>query len=508
MAITAMAATAAAAINPTATKVWLNDRVVSRGVVVLGEHRIIIDGLPMTSDPKAEEAIISALLVAGMTDSLEAQMRQTPLLKTEDFYVWSYGILFAAIRRMFTDGKAVDTITLADFLRQSKDKSGQPMLEQVGGEAMLNSLASQAHVNLEEYTRIVREHAALRQTVFELEALRNILHGSKTSDLLAMLGNIRSLADNAQTRILSLHADNGVRLDEIMPEHLMQVLAEQNNPQMVEMFSTGFPSLDNYIHGWAKRRLYLVGGSNGMGKSAFLLSTGVAAMRAGKRVCFVSLELSRQEMLERIACNIASVDSKRMAKRQMLPDEQARLLPILAELEDLAEAGAHMRLVCLPSKPTLDQFEAEIEKVYQTGGFDMLIIDYIGWGRFSENDPRLKNGNTVGFTGALFNRVDTFKMRYDCPVLVAVQINRAHEAQADKRPQLHHIADSKIGGDNADVVLFVHRPARYDDAEAPEKGELLIRKNRYGEEGTALIRAELQFNRFSPWSERIDTDRF
>lgn len=501
-----MTAATATATNP--ARLWLNERNIAKGVIMLGDQRVIVEGLPMPSDPKAEEAIISALLVAGMTDSLEAQLRQIVLLKAEDFYVWTFGILFAAIRRMTEQGKAVDNITLADFLRQTKDKSGQSMLDQIGGEAMLSSLASQAHVNLEDYARIVREHAAHRQTVFELEALRNIVHSAKPSDLLAMLGSMRNLADSAQTRILSLHADNGVRLDESMPDHLMQIIAEQAHPQMVELFSTGFPSLDEYIHGWAKRRLYLVGGSNGMGKSAFLLSTGVAALRAGKRVCFVSLELSRQELLERIACNIASVDSKRMAKRQMLPDEQARLLPILAELDDLADAGAHMRLVCLPSKPTLDQFEAEIEKVYQTGGFDLLIIDYIGWGRFSENDPRLKNGNTVGFTGALFNRVDTFKMRYDCPVLVAVQINRAHEAQADKRPQLHHIADSKIGGDNADVVMFVHRPGRYDDAEAPEKGEMLIRKNRYGEEGTALIRAELQYNRFTPWSERRGIDRF
>lgn len=485
--------------------VWLNSRAVERGYVLVGDKKVALAGLPLPYDGRVEKMLIGAILSASITGTVDRQLEQVPQLRIEDFYQWELGVIYGAILKLHAEGRFVDELSLCDFLRMTKDKQdvSKNLLMQVGGEKFIAQLLDDPSSNLTAHSQMVREHANLRLTMFEVEQLRERLLRTKPTEMLGVVGELNTLVESAQQRLLAMNNANGLDVSLDMKPHLERIVQEHLHPELVEYMKTGFADLDEYITGWAKRRLYLVGGSNGMGKSAFLLSTGLAALREGKRVCFVSLELSKQELLERIACSMLGLDSRKMSKRQLDAQELARFQPLLVELDHLSEIGGQMRLVCLPFKPTIDQFQMEIEKVWQTGGFDLLIIDYVGWGRFSENDPRFKNGNTVGFTGAIFNKVDSFKTRYNCPVVVAVQINREHERNADKRPELRNIADSKIGGDNADVVMFVHRPDRYDAGEVQGRAELLIRKNRYGEEGTAYMKSELQFNRFSPWTEAV-----
>ncbi len=495
--------------KPTTSSIWIHNRAVERGYLEINNKKFSIAGLIFPHDVRAERAVLASILQAGMTGETDDVMSELALLQSEDFHIWSNGIIYRAMLRLQKMQRPIDIVTLTHFLSDAKDPQNprQSVLEMIGGDVFLGDMVRESFgSHLSHYADLLRQQAVHRVMLFEIEQLRQDVQKGTSSELLKMMDVMSKVTERAQERVFSLHANNGSKLSEDLPSHLQKVYHEQMNPETLEYMTTGFESLDAYLHGWSKRRLYLVGGSNGMGKSAFLLSSGLAALRAGKKVCFVSLELSQQELLERIACNIAAIDSRRMAKRDMTAQELGRFKPLVDELTTLASKGAQMRLVCLPYKPTLAQFEAEIEKVKQTGGFDLLIIDYVGWGRFSETDPNFKNGNTVSFTGAIFNCVDRLKVRYDCPVVVAVQINRDHEKNADKRPELRNIADSKIGGDNADVVLFVHRPDRYDLSETPNRSELIIRKNRYGEEGVAVIRAELQYNRFTAWQDGQGVD--
>jgi replicative DNA helicase len=481
-------------------ELWIHDGTVRSGLVEIDGYKLSIAQLPLTGDENAERSIIVNLLLAGLGGQANEIFEQVYPLKVQDFFKWRYGAIYHAVTRLHSTGRDIDYVSIISQLQTKNPKTGKTALEEIGGSQFIIQLMGETvGKNLKEYARIIRESATKRTMLVQFEHLRVKLHNIKPSDMINAVGMVSEFTGDIQQRVVGLNPDNGFKVGSEMPEHLKRVWYEQHHPEAVEYTTTGFKTLDAYINGWGKRRLYLVGGSNGMGKSAFLLSTAIAAMRAGKRVCFVSLELSKQELLERIACNVGAIDSRRMSRREMTAEELGRFDPIMRELKQLDSQGATMRLVCLPFKPTLDQFCIEIEKVWQTGGFDMLIIDYVGWGRFNESDARLRTGNTVGFTGAMFNRIDTFKTKYNCPVVVAVQINRDHENSKDKRPELRHIADSKIGGDNADVVMFVHRPDRYDDSAMPNCSELIIRKNRYGEEGTAQIRAELRYNRFEEW---------
>lgn len=428
----------------------------------------------------AEKSLVASML-------LDSTVLDETSIRPEQFYSDAMARIFQAMQRMRRTGTPIDTVTLAEELIAG----GQ--LESVGGLAVLGELmdvvSHSAHAGY--YASLIAEKWMRREIIYAARGIESeCFESGKTPDeILATAVQRLSQLDDGSDR------DGLVTLGESCQQVLDEIMKRQNGDDQTGCLSTGFPDLDHMLGGFREGQMIVLAARPAMGKSALGLNIARNVLKAGKGVLFISLEMSHSEMTERLLSSETGVNGHDITSGKV--SEQQRF-----ELSTCAEAISRNRLFYLDNKYSIADITAKARLAYRKHGVRFVVADYL-----QLVDAESKRGMLrEQAVSSVSRELKRLAMELKIPVLVLSQLNREVEKRDDKRPKLSDIRESGAIEQDANVVLFLHRPDAYDAEDRPGQAELIIAKNRTGPTGMLLLTWRKEFCRFESYAPMQDFD--
>ncbi len=437
-------------------------------------------------DIDAEMAVLGAVFIEG-----DAISRAMEILDETCFYRTAHQRIFRAAAKLFDNRQPVDVITMADILQ----KSGE--LESVGGNLYLIELAEKVPTaaNVEYHARIVLEKALARKLI-------NVTTGisSKCYDT---YDDVYALVDLAEKEIFSLSEKRlrkgFVSITPILTETFERIEGYHHKSDSVTGVPTGFKSLDELTSGFQKSELIIIAGRPSMGKTAFALNIAkYASIHKNIPIGIVSLEMASYQLAMRMLCSEAKVDSH-LVRTGKLPKTLWTNLSMT--VGNLAEAPIYVD--DSPAQSILE-IKAKARRIKYEKKIEMLIIDYLQLIRGMQGvESRQQEISMIS------QSLKALSKELDIPIVALSQLSRAVESRGgDRRPQLSDLRESGAIEQDADVVLFIYRPAVYGRVE-PEMeniAEVIIGKQRNGPTGTIELIFKKEYVSFEDKSPRQEQD--
>lgn len=413
---------------------------------------------------EAEQSLLGALLI-----DKEAIVKIGETLKAEHFYrIEQHGQIYSAILELFEQRDPIDLVTVTDKLRQ------RDALDKVGGSAYLaelvNMVPTSAHI--ESYAKIIRDHAIRRQliassTKFIEEAYDETIE-------------INEIIEDSESSIFAISQDH-IKKDFV---HIRDVLASsfdrlddlQKNSGKLRGVPTGFRDLDARLAGLQDSNLIILAARPGVGKTSFALNIAQhAAIKTGQPVAFFSLEMSQEELVDRLLVSQADIDAFKLKTGRLDARDLDRLSIAMGEL---AEAPIH-----IDDTPgaSMAEIRTKARRLQSEQGLRLIIVDYLQLitGRNIENRVQV----VTEISQSLKNLARELKV----PVIALSQLSRAVESRTVKKPQLSDLRESGGIEQDADVVMFLYREESPDGLEnineSTFKVKLDIQKHRNGSTG-------------------------
>ena len=431
---------------------------------------------------EAERGVLGSVLL--MNEVLDEVVE---VLAADHFYTDGHRKIFSAIRRLYDNGtQAIDPLTLAEELdrhSQLDDIGGASYLEQV-----LESVPHAAHARY--YAGIVREKWVQRQLIFACnEILSECYDGSNDPD---------DVLSAAEQRIFRILDDQGeprkIEIKDILLDAFDRINERMENDEVISGIPTGFPDLDQRLNGLQPSELVVLAARPSMGKTALVcnLAEGVA-MEAGLGVLLFSLEQSNLELAERLLCIRSQVNSHRLRSGTLDDDERKLLVHASAELSE-----SPLFLDDQPGR-TIAQITAVARRLQRRNGVRVVIIDYL-----QLIEPEDKSSPREQQIALITRRLKALAKELSVPVIALAQLNRGVEHREDKRPRLSDLRESGAIEQDADVVMFLHRPEHYNPEDRPGEADVIIAKNRNGPTDSVTltwIKESMRFTNFSSLDE-------
>lgn len=425
---------------------------------------------------EAEQAVLGAMMLEPEVGSSVFEM-----LQPEDFYRDNHRLIFSAIRDLFEKGEPIDLVSVAEILRQ------QGRLEQVGGIAAISAIARSVPsvANVEYYSKLVTEKALLRQLI---RATSSILErGYEPGE------EARVLLEEAEKMILDLSRrrvkDGFSFIRDVLLETFEKIEYLYANKGNLTGVPTFFTELDRMTSGWQPSDLVIIASRPSMGKTAMVLNMAQnAAVRAKVPVAIFSLEMSKEQLVQRMLCGEAMVDQQRVRTGELLDTDWPKLTRAVGPLSDapiFIDDTVGITLVELRSK-------ARRLKVEHNLG--LIVIDYlqllsVGKGKKTEN----RQQEVAQISRTLKGLARELKV----PVVALSQLNRGVEQRQNKRPIMSDLLESGAIEADADVISFIYRDEYYNhDTEKKGIAELIIAKHRNGPVGTVELGFLKEFTKF------------
>lgn len=439
------------------------------------------------NDEFAEDAVLGSLLLGGAVVMNDL----ATFLRPDHFYHQPKGTIYAAMQELYAKSIPIDIVTVGAALE------AMGALAQTGGSSRLAQLeqAVPTTANAVHYARIVKQAAVKRLGI------------KIAQDLLAEGFDPQVEADDfvtrAQTRFFSLAlADSKEGFERVGEGQLGSMLdriqsATQNG---VAGLLTGFKDVDRILRGLRNSELVIVAGKTSMGKTSLVLNIAVSALRQDppRPVAMFSLEMSKENLTERLVAQVAQVDSTKLRDGGLDPIEYDKITRAVTEMYEWP--------VFIDADPMLDAMGmlAKARQLHQqqtangNGGLGLCIVDYV---QLMSADGG-KDANRTQEVGQIAKACRAVARELDIPVLAVSQLSRANDKREDKRPILSDLRDSGELEQIADVVLFVHRPEAYKPEEKPGIAEILIRKNRNGPTGEVDLYFKKHLTQFGDMTYR------
>ena len=428
---------------------------------------------------EAEESLIGAMLLSSEAVSLAYETVQS-----EDFYRPLHGQIFSAIIALANAGEPVDYVTVQAKLQER----GAVAIELAVLSALQMNTPSAA--NALHYAELVREKAQQRRLIS--------VAGEIVDDAYVATEDVVGLIDEAERKINAI-GDAG-RVDSVSPlQRLLlveaDILEERGETRgRINGLETGYKSLDLILQGLQPSSMTIVGARPGTGKTAFALGILIHVGAVVKRpALFFSLEMSRQELAERILASTARIDSSKLRTGDLSDADWNRAHEAFGYLQSAK--------VFIDDNPALTVMDvrARARRIrQQNGDLGVVIIDYL---QLMSSRGRAENRQVE--VSDMSRSLKILARELQCPVIALSQLSRKLEERADKRPMMSDLRESGSLEQDADVVLFLFRPEQYGEVPNDKKAdaEIIVGKNRNGPTRTAHLTWRGEFARFDNVAE-------
>jgi len=421
------------------------------------------DRLP-PSNVDAEEALLGSLLIDN-----DAIFDVSSFLKSDAFYREKNKWIYESILGLSDRREPVDLITLSDELRRRNQ------LEEIGGEAyiigLLNIVPTSVHA--QHYGHIV-EAASVRRRMIAAASTIATLAFEQEEDISVTI-------DRAEQALFSISEERTTRdlvaVKEVARAYLDRIEELHERGDEVIGVPTSYTDLDRLLGGLNKSDLIIIAARPGMGKTALQLAIGqAAARRYGKRIALFSLEMSAEQLVQRMIAAETRIDSQRLRRGDLEEHEWPIFYESVGRLSE-----THIFIDDTPSITPL-QLRTKCRRLYSEHGIDLIMVDYL---QLMQADRSY--GNRVQEISEISRGLKGLARELDVPLIANSQLSRAVEARNDKRPMLADLRDSGSIEQDADVVMFIYRDDYYshDESERPNIAEINIAKHRNGP--TAVI---------------------
>ncbi|MDQ4100172.1 MAG: replicative DNA helicase [Chloroflexota bacterium] len=424
----------------------------------------VVERLP-PHNIEAEQSVLGSILI-----DRDAIIRIASYVKPDDFYISANGRVYQAILDLYNRREPTDFVTLSDEL----ERKGQ--LDDIGGigylSSLLNSVPTAVHV--EYYGRIVERTATLRRLIDAGTRIVGIGYREEVAAEDALDAAERALFEVSQRRTTR----DFVSIAEVLDRFFDQIEYLQQHRGDVVGVPTGFADLDQLTGGLQRSDLIILAARPSMGKTALALGLAYgAAVQHGKTVGIFSLEMSAEQLVQRLLSTETGVDSHRLRLGQIDDSEWERISRALGRLSEaniFIDDSANAAVMDVRSKARRLQAEH---------GVDMIIVDYLQLmsGRRSDNRVQEISEISRGLKG--------LARELNVPVIALSQLSRAVESRSDHRPMLSDLRESGSIEQDADIVMFIYRDDKYDE-NSEKKGiaEVIVAKHRNGPVGSVNLR--------------------
>lgn len=432
-------------------------------------------------DIEAEQAILGCML----TDK-DAVISAIEVLKEDSFYREDNRAIYSAILSLYSRNEPVDIITVkAELVEQGN-------FERVGGLEYLAELPERVPTtaNVEKYIKIVDEKATLRSLI-------------QTSNELIALGydeseDVDSIMDMAEKKVFGLSQKKSAKGYTALKDVLVGSFAEleklYNQKGNVTGITTGFIDLDNKTAGLHNSDLIIIAARPAMGKSAFAINLATnAAIKANVPAVIFNLEMSKEQVGNRILCSEAMVDSNKIRTGQIEDEDWMKLATTLGELSEAP--------IYIDDTPGISIMEirAKCRKLKLEKNIGLIVIDYLqliqGTGK--------KNASREQEISEISRSLKILAKELDVPVIALSQLSRTAERRDDKRPMLSDLRESGAIEQDADIVIFLYRDDYYnEDTEKKNVAEVILAKHRGGSTGTVELAWMPSYTKFANLDRR------
>ncbi|MEO9005503.1 MAG: replicative DNA helicase [Candidatus Dormibacter sp.] len=434
----------------------------------------LVQGRVPPHDLDAEMSVVGSIILDPLSIAKVLQF-----LHPEDFYRENNGQIYRAALDLFAAGEPIDNVTLAAQLQT------MGLLDRVGGRAQLASMqgAVPTAANIEYYGRIVKEKAYKRRLI---SAGSNIAGFGYDDSIEAeeAINQAQSLvfgvADDRDQRELS-------RLYDLLGPAMERISLQMESGQGIVGIASGFHDLDRMTGGFKDSDLIIVAGRPSMGKTSMALNMGLhAALENKKSVVIFSLEMSKEQLTERLLTEQAQIDAQRLHRGLLSEAEYDRVSNALGPLGEAA--------IYIDDTPAMDELTLQLKarQAKMRHDIDLVIVDYLQLmhGRSRGDDNRVQEVSSIS------RALKALARELRIPVIAISQLSRAPEQRPDKRPILSDLRESGALEQDADLVMFLFRPEYYKSDERPGIAEIIVAKHRNGPTGMIELKFRRDHTRF------------
>lgn len=435
----------------------------------------MIDRVP-PQNIEAEQSVLGAMII-----SRDAIADASQYLVETDFYREAHRIAFSTMIDIFNRNEPVDLITVTEQLRKTNQ------LEKVGGITFLTSLANSVPTaaNMTYHAKIVKEKAQLRSLI-------------NTATTITAMGyeddeDVDTVLDKSEKMILDVASNRTV--GDFIPIKTILLDTFSKIEQMHEAkggitgLATGFKDLDRLTSGLQPSDLILIAARPSMGKTAFTLNIAAnAAVRKKEPVAFFSLEMSKEQLVQRMLCSEGAIDSQRMRTGGLLDDDWQRLISAADRLSSAP--------IFIDDTPgiTIMELRSKARRLKLEKGLSLIVIDYL---QLMQGRNVGKGDNRQQEISEISRSLKALARELNVPVVALSQLSRSVESRQIKKPMLSDLRESGSLEQDADIVMFLYREDYYDpDTENKNITDVIIAKHRNGPVDTIQLYFQKEFTRF------------
>lgn len=425
---------------------------------------------------EAEQSVIGSMLM-----DKEAIIAASEIVTARDFYQQQYGIMFETMVELFNEGKPVDLVTLQDRLKEKDVPPEVSSLDFVRD--IITTVPTSA--NVKSYANIVREKAVLRRLIKVNEEIANTCYAGKEPLEQILASTEKFVFDLLQSR----SSGEFVPIRQVALNVLEKIEAASKTQGTVTGIPTGFIDLDYKTSGMQPSDFVLIAARPSMGKTAFVLNlVDHVAVRKGLPCMIFSLEMSKEQLVNRMLAMESNVDSQKLRTGNLTDSDWDAIV------EGIGVIGNSKLVIDDTPGISITELRSKCRKMKLEQGLSMIIIDYLqlmsGSGGKSSESRQQEISEISRSLKALAREMNA-------PVVALSQLSRACETRTDHRPMLSDLRESGAIEQDADVVMFLYRDDYYNkDTDMPNIAEVIIAKQRNGPIGTVNLLWQPEFTKF------------
>lgn len=433
---------------------------------------------------EAEQSVLGAMLLDK--DAINTAMET---VRPDDFYKEANQEIYQAMLVLNNRNEPIDIITLSEELKKRNT------LEAVGGITYLANLSGSiaTTANTKYYCQIVEDKSTLRKLIKSSNEIMGLSYDNSEE--------VNAIIEKAERNIFDItqgaHKKGLLPISEVLLTSFAQIEERAANKGGLTGLTTGFNDLDHKLSGLQKSDLVLLAARPSMGKTAFGVNIATnASLKGGGKIALFSLEMSKEQLVQRIISSTAHVDLQKIISGNLADDEWIQVVNAMGPLSRMEiyiddTAGISMM-----------EMKAKCRRLKVEKGLDLIVVDYL---QLMQIDGRVESRQQE--ISAISRGLKGLAKEMECPVLALSQLSRAPELRSDHRPILSDLRESGAIEQDADVVLFLYRDEYYDkESEKKNIGEVIIAKHRNGPTGSIDLVFKQEYTKFLNMERYIDAD--